>query len=105
MLAPDASVGPVETTVRAENVGFAERILSVYVVDIWLLPAGKFVHAIRTRPLAGSTSISSLSAKSTASPASSICPEGFEAGVTSTGPVHVCPQSVDRWIASVPTSP
>ena len=56
----------------------------------------KFDQLRMTRPVSGSTSISSLSAASTGAPPDRI-PFGFVAEVTSKGPAQVWPQSVDRW--------
>ena len=60
----------------------------------------KFDQLMRTRPVSGSTDMNSLSAASTGfgfpPGPGSVRPFGFVAAVTSNGPVHVCPQSVDR---------
>src|SRR5512132_1654885 len=95
------SVAPGFNTTPADQVGgVADMTSSEKVVRI-SAPLGmkvvlvKFVQAPITRPVSGSTSMNSLSAASNAF-APDRSPFGFVAAVTSNGPVHVWPQSVDR---------
>src|SRR6266404_1302877 len=89
------------SSVRDDQVGGIPVItLSEKVLEIWIwngTRAGsvKLDHVTMTRPVSGSTSISSLSAASNGLPLM-ISPLGVLAGVTSKGPVQVCPQSVER---------
>ena len=86
-----------DTIVLGDHVGGLAMMLSVYVVEISRARATKFVQLMITRPVSWSTSMKSLSAASSGAPFGSTNPLGFVAAVTSNGPVHVCPQSVDRW--------
>src|ERR1700682_136990 len=89
------------SSVRDDQVGGVPvMMLSEKVLEIWIwngtsLVSVKLDHVTMTRPVSGSTSISSLSAASKGLPLM-ISPLGLLAGVTSNGPVHVFPQSVDR---------
>src|SRR5881396_2035768 len=74
-------------------------MLSENVVEISTPPGAagvKLDQLMITRPVSGSTSMNSLSASSTGDPFTSTSPCGFVTGVTSNGPTHVCPQSVER---------
>ena len=82
-------------------------MLSEYVVEISTPPAAtgvKFDQLMITRLVSGSTSTNSLSAASRGEPAALTRPFGFVAGVTSNGPCHVWPQSVDRCTPIVCTA-
>src|SRR4051812_5794768 len=103
---------PGFSTWRDDHVGVPAITLSEYEVDIWTPPGitaalVKFDHVSRTRPVAGSTSASSLSASSRASTAGDPvnCPVGLLAGGISNGPAHVWPQSLERCMPSVCVSP
>src|SRR5262249_43057496 len=97
------------TTRRGENTVTPDSPLSEVPHDFATPPGAtdvtvKFDQQSMYRLVSGSTSASSLSAKSTGLPFTSTKPLGFVAGVTSKGPLHVWPQSVERWIESVPTT-
>src|SRR5438105_12670901 len=94
---PSTSVAA--TTLPADQIGLASRMLSENEVEISTPPSAKGVkldQLTSTRPVSESTSAKGLSAISALIPFR-ICPFGFVAGGISKGPVHVCPKSVDRW--------
>src|SRR5438105_5178358 len=101
---PSTSVAA--TTLPADQIGLASRMLSENEVEISTPPSAKGVkldQLTSTRPVSGSLSAKGLSARSTLRPLRS--PFGFVAGGIANGPVHVCPKSVDRWKPSVCAGP
>src|ERR1043166_1278136 len=97
-ITPADQVGGVAVMMLSENVALISTPPGITAVEV------KFDQLMSTRPVSGSTSKNSLSAASRAFPPVKT-PVGFVAAVTSKGPVHVCPQSVERCTLIVCAEP